>query len=222
MSADERAERKRKRRGAWDVDAEGKSVQPHQPLAANVPGAMMLPNQAAQMSAMAAQQQAMVTAMLSQQAALTRRARRLHVGNLPPDITAEALKELFNSVMQAANLALDTSPCVNEVSMAGENKYSFLEFRSVQETTNALALDGMQLLGRPLRVARPNDYQPAPAEVANVMIPPSISSTVTSSNPPPVRASKHARLKLDCATRATPALTPFPCSCQLPGRRWGR
>ena len=42
----------------------------------------------------------------------------------------------------------------------------------------------MQLLGKPLRVARPNDYTPAPAELVKVLIPASVSATVTSSSVP--------------------------------------
>lgn len=125
-----------------------------------------------------------MTALLQQQAAITRRARRLHVGNLPPGLTGEALKELFNTTMQAAKLAHDEQPCVNDVHMAADNKFGFVEFRSAAECSNALALDGMQLLGKPLRVARPNDYAPPPVELLNAIIPPSISATVTSSNLP--------------------------------------
>lgn len=132
--------------------------------------------------ALAVQQQAMMTALVQQQAAITRRARRLHVSNLPPGLTGDTLKELFNTTMQAAKLAMDEQPCVNQVHMAADNKFGFVEFRSVAETTSAMALDGMQLLGKALRVARPNDYLPPPAEMVNVMIPAAISSIVTSSN----------------------------------------
>ena len=42
----------------------------------------------------------------------------------------------------------------------------------------------MQLLGKPLRVARPNDYMPAPADLERTLIPKEVSDTVTSSNVP--------------------------------------
>ena len=130
----------------------------------------------------AAAPQAMMNALLQQQAAMTRRARRLHVGNLPAGLTGDALKELFNTTMQAAKLALDENPCVNDVHMSADNKFGFVEFRSAMETNQALALDGMQLLGKPLRVSRPNDYQEAPPQLMNVLIPSSVTATVTSSN----------------------------------------
>lgn len=96
-------------------------------------------------------------------------------------MTVDALKELFNTTMLAAQLAVDSNPCVNDVHMASDNRFAFVEFRSALECSNALVLDGMQLLGKPLRVARPNDYQPAPAELVRVLIPQSVSAAVTSS-----------------------------------------
>ena len=174
--------RERKRRGMWDVDASGNTVQPTGG-AGGMTAAMMQSHPMVQQQVQQ-QQQAMMTALLQQQAALTRKARRLHVSNLPPGLNKEALKELFNTTMAAAKLALDEQPCVNDVQMAGDSKFAFIEFRSVSEATNAMALDGMQLLERPLRVSRPNDYMAPPAELSAVMIPQQISSAVTSSNPP--------------------------------------
>jgi splicing factor U2AF subunit len=82
-------DKKRKRRGMWDVDASGNAVQP-----SPAPSLQSNMNSMMQM-----QQQAMMNAVLQQQAALTRRARRLHVGNLPPGLSQDALKELFNTTM---------------------------------------------------------------------------------------------------------------------------
>ena len=162
------------------------------------------------------QQQAMQTAVLQQHAAMTRRARRLHVGNLPQGLSIEALKELFNTTMSAAKLTLDESPCVNDVHMAPDARFCFVEFRSAHEASNALVLDGMQasattttttttrgsappppplpthrrssttpqLLDRNLRVARPNDFTPAPPELHQTIIPQAVSATVTSSTMP--------------------------------------
>ena len=132
-----------------------------------------------------AQQQAMMTQVLTQHAAVTRRGRRLHVGNLPPGLNGDALRDLFNTTMRAAQLALDEHPCVNDVQMANaiDAKYAFIELRSVVETNNAMALNGMQLLGRALKISRPNDYAPSPPELDAVIIPPAVSATVTSSAP---------------------------------------
>lgn len=37
-----------------------------------------------------------------------------------------------------------------------------LQFRSVEETTNAMAFDGIVLQGQSLKIRRPKDYQPIP------------------------------------------------------------
>ena len=38
----------------------------------------------------------------------------------------------------------------------------YLQFRSVEETTNAMAFDGIVLQGQSLKIRRPKDYQPIP------------------------------------------------------------
>ena len=44
-----------------------------------------------------------------------------------------------------------------------EKKFAFVEFRNVEECSDALALDGVVMDGQSLRVRRPNDYDPAAA-----------------------------------------------------------
>lgn len=131
------------------------------------------------------QNQAMASAVLQQKAAYTRKARRMHVSNLPPEITKEALLELFNTTMHAAKLAADEASCINDVHMAPDGRYAFLEFRSVMECSNAMMLDGIEILGRAMRVKRPNDYAPPPAGMESALIPQHISAAVTSSTLPP-------------------------------------
>ena len=133
----------------WDVDASGNST-----LGGGGSGFSDAPGGGASAAASTyaagmqqmqmMQQQAMQTAVLQQHAAMTRRARRLHVGNLPQGLSIEALKELFNTTMSAAKLTLDESPCVNDVHMAPDARFCFVEFRSAHEASNALVLDGMQ------------------------------------------------------------------------------
>ena len=89
------------------------------------------------------QQEQAAVKLLQHQAGLTRRARRLHVTNLPPGIQKEHLQELFNRVMTAANLA--NAPCVNAIQMpdnkfaeGSTTKFAFIEFRSVFEASAAV------------------------------------------------------------------------------------
>jgi len=135
---------------------------------------------------MAQQQQEALVKLMQQQAGMTRRARRLHVSNLPPGMTPEALKELFNTLMLATKIVQNDEQCINAVQMP-ENKFAegssvkfcFLEFRSVFECTAALTvLNGMDLLGNSLKVMRPNDYQPVTPDLERVMVAPHIGATV--------------------------------------------
>lgn len=44
-----------------------------------------------------------------------------------------------------------------------EKKFAFIEFRSVEETSNSLALDGIMYDGVNIRIRRPSDYNPTAA-----------------------------------------------------------
>jgi len=42
-----------------------------------------------------------------------------------------------------------------------DKAYAFLEFRSIEEASNCMALDGVKFQGNYLKVRRPNNYDPA-------------------------------------------------------------
>jgi len=97
---------------------------------------------------------------------LTRRARRLHVGNLPLGVglTADMLKQFFNAAVVSANLhdlAKEGEP-VLDCLLSGEGKFGFVEFRTIAESISCMALNNIELGGKQLRIERPRDYQPMP------------------------------------------------------------
>lgn len=51
--------------------------------------------------------------------------------------------------------------------------FCFCQFRSVDETTQAMAFDGINFQGQSLKIRRPRDYQPLPgmAETPSVNVP---------------------------------------------------
>lgn len=59
--------------------------------------------------------------------------------------------------------SIRAGPCVVNVYINYEKKFAFVEFRTVDETSNAMALDGIMFEGVSVRVRRPNDYNPAAA-----------------------------------------------------------
>lgn len=47
--------------------------------------------------------------------------------------------------------------------MNPEKRFAFMEFRSVEETSNAMAFDGVQFKGETLKIRRPHDYNSSAA-----------------------------------------------------------
>lgn len=98
----------------------------------------------------------------SQQA--TRHARRIYVGGLPPSATEDGLSAFFSNALAAVGgtVAGPGSAVVN-VYVNYEKKFAFVELRTVEEASNAMALDGIMYEGVTVRIRRPADYQAAAA-----------------------------------------------------------
>ncbi|XP_075501312.1 splicing factor U2af large subunit A-like isoform X4 [Primulina tabacum] len=109
---------------------------------------------------------------MTQQA--TRHARRVYVGGLPPSANEQSVATYFSHVMSAigGNTAGPGDAVVN-VYINHEKKFAFVEMRSVEEASNAMALDGIMFEGAPVKVRRPSDYNP------------SLAATLGSSQPSP-------------------------------------
>ncbi|XP_062183485.1 splicing factor U2af large subunit A-like isoform X1 [Phragmites australis] len=126
-------------------------------VAVAIPG--MLPNMfnftAGQFNPLVMQPQAM-----TQQA--TRHARRVYVGGLPPSANEQSVAIYFNQVMAAigGNTAGPGDAVLN-VYINHDKKFAFVEMRSVEEASNAMALDGIMFEGAPVKVRRPTDYNPS-------------------------------------------------------------
>ncbi|CAN6917755.1 unnamed protein product [Brassica oleracea var. botrytis] len=132
---------------------------PSVPATASIPG--MFPN----MLAMVPGQQMGALPLLPMQAMTqqaTRHARRVYVGGLPPTANEQSVATFFSQVMAAigGNTAGPGDAVVN-VYINHEKKFAFVEMRSVEEASNAMALDGIILEGVPVKVRRPTDYNPS-------------------------------------------------------------
>jgi splicing factor U2AF subunit len=97
----------------------------------------------------------------------TRHARRLYVGNLPPDVTEESLHTFFRDAIATALVkGLDEDPILS-VYINQERRFCFLEFKSVEMTSACMALDGINVMGRgKVKIKRPNDYNVAMAPLS--------------------------------------------------------
>ncbi|XP_063041957.1 U2 small nuclear RNA auxiliary factor 2b isoform X2 [Engraulis encrasicolus] len=114
---------------------------------------------------------------------MTRQARRLYVGNIPFGITEESMMDFFNAQMRLGGLTQAPGNPVLAVQINQDKNFAFLEFRSVDETTQAMAFDGIIFQGQSLKIRRPHDYQPLPgmSENPNVYVPGVVSTVVPDS-----------------------------------------
>lgn len=91
----------------------------------------------------------------------TRHARRLYVGNLPPDTSESEIGGFFSAAMERSGGAETPGPAVVSVYLNLEKRFAFIELRTLSEAVAALSMDGLLLRGLSLRLRRPNDYNPA-------------------------------------------------------------
>uniref|UniRef100_H2Z1Z9 Splicing factor U2AF subunit n=1 Tax=Ciona savignyi TaxID=51511 RepID=H2Z1Z9_CIOSA len=110
---------------------------------------------------------------------MTRQARRLYVGNIPFGVTEDAMMDFFNNQMQIAGLTQAPGQPILAVQINLDKNFAFLEFRSVDETTHALAFDGINFMNQSLKIRRPSDYKPLPGSLDQPAIHlPGVISTV--------------------------------------------
>lgn len=82
------------------------------------------------------------------------------MGGLPFGATEQTVIEFFNAQMRAAKLNNKTRDPIQAVRINMDKNFAFLEFKERSECTNALAFDGIEFRGAPLKIRRPLDYQP--------------------------------------------------------------
>jgi len=101
----------------------------------------------------------------------TRHARRVYVGGLPPTATEQSIAMFMSQALAAVGGTTGQGDCVINVYINAEKKFAFVEFRTVEECSNAMALDGIMFEGVTVRVRRPNDYNPSAAAALGPSVP---------------------------------------------------
>ncbi|CAF0795956.1 unnamed protein product [Didymodactylos carnosus] len=109
--------------------------------------------------------------------------RRLYVGNIPFGVSETAMMDFFNQQMHLTGLSQTEGNPVIAVQINLDKNFAFLEFRSIDETTAAMAFDGIVFQGQSLKIRRPRDYQPMPgiSDQPNLNVPGVISTVVADS-----------------------------------------
>lgn len=116
----------------------------------------------------------------------SRQAKRLLVDNLPPNATEESIVGFFNLQLNGLNVIQGNDPCIT-CQMSKENSFALLEFKTAQDATVALAMNGITMdehteNGKGLSIRRPKDYiVPAAADDASSM--PGVISNVVPDSP---------------------------------------
>lgn len=146
---------KKKRETLWDIPPEGYGdITPVQFKALRASGQVEMPTPLSG--------GVIPATALPQGAQMTMQARRLYCGNLPFGITEDLMIDFFNAKMRESDIAKKPGNPVLACQINLEKNFAFLEFRSVEETTLAMAFDGIMLQGQALKIRRPKDYQPIP------------------------------------------------------------
>jgi len=114
---------------------------------------------------------------------ITRQARRLYGGNIPFGVSDEAMMDFFNQQMHLSGLAQADGNPILACQVNLDKNFAFLEFRSIDETTQAMAFDGINFKGQSLKLRRPHDYQPMPGQTEgpNYNVPGVVSTVVPDS-----------------------------------------
>lgn len=108
--------------------------------------------------------------------------RRLYVGNIPFGVSEQAMMDFFNQQMELTGLSqMEGSPVI-AVQINLDKNFAFLEFRSIDETTAAMAFDGIVFQGQSLKIRRPRDYQAMPGMTDTPCIP-GVVSTIVGDSP---------------------------------------
>jgi len=91
--------------------------------------------------------------------------------------------DFFNAQMHACAFSQAPGSPVLACQINLDKNFAFLEFRSIDETTQAMAFDGINFKGQSLKIRRPHDYQPMPgmSEQPQATVPGVISTVVNDS-----------------------------------------
>jgi len=103
---------------------------------------------------------ALICQQMGLSAEAAKAARELYVGNLPPGVDVNQLVEFLNAAMAALNANIKPGPPATKAWISTDGHYAFVEFRSMEEATNGMQLNGLNCLGYALRIGRPKTYPP--------------------------------------------------------------
>ncbi|KAF2878606.1 hypothetical protein BDV95DRAFT_601255 [Massariosphaeria phaeospora] len=101
----------------------------------------------------------------------SKQAKRLFAYNISPSVTSEQMVDFFNLQLNGLNCVSGYDPCIS-AQIASNREYALLEFKTSDDATVVLAMDGISMAGDEadpaapgLSIRRPADYiTPVPEE----------------------------------------------------------
>lgn len=100
-----------------------------------------------------------------------RQSKRLFVYNVPGSATDDSVSDFFNLQLNGLNVTRGQDPCIS-AQVSKDHSYALLEFKTAEDATNAMALDGISMepdamdtsngasngSAQGLQIKRPKDY----------------------------------------------------------------
>ena len=100
-----------------------------------------------------------------------RQSKRLFIHNLPASATDDSMSDFFNLQLNGLNVTRGVDPCIS-AQVTKDHSYALLEFKTPEDATNAMALDGITMEAademdttngngaspQGLQIKRPKDY----------------------------------------------------------------
>eukprot|EP00612_Vaucheria_litorea_P005740 CAMPEP_0171461418 /NCGR_PEP_ID=MMETSP0945-20130129/5875_1 /TAXON_ID=109269 /ORGANISM="Vaucheria litorea, Strain CCMP2940" /LENGTH=793 /DNA_ID=CAMNT_0011987763 /DNA_START=19 /DNA_END=2396 /DNA_ORIENTATION=+ len=91
-------------------------------------------------------------------ATATRPIREVHVGNLPPGVTAPMLHEQMGNSLMALGLTTSPGNPIVHLRFGSEGHFAFAEFRTVEEAVHALKVGSLKLIQSTVSFSRPKGH----------------------------------------------------------------
>jgi splicing factor U2AF subunit len=121
------------------------------------------------------------------QAQNSKQAKRLFIYNIPGDATSDEIVEFLNLQLNGLNVVSGINPCLS-AQIASNHEYALVEFKTAEDATVVLAMDGVSMRGvaegeaepAGLSIRRPKDYI-TPSADENAMAVDGVSSNVPDS-----------------------------------------
>lgn len=83
--------------------------------------------------------------------------RELYIMNFPEGLIPSQITELMNTAMIAINANIKAGNPIVSTWINPESKYAIIEFRTEEEANNAFKLDGISILGKSIKIGRPQN-----------------------------------------------------------------